>query len=342
MTPADYTTVKWLADGKEVFVGASIDQPFEAGDYTLKIVAVTARGKETSRTMSLKVAALAGDPQSSSSKLEERLVKAGASVRLHGDHLANVTKVSVAGKEADAAYDAAEGCITYTVPAGIADGTYRLSLINGQHESFGAGKVTVITKATVSKPTVDGLMDGGSVTLDGLFLDQVATITVGGKECAITAKSDSKLTIAVPAMDVDNYELKGTDVNGEALQFFTDDGLAQAGTYRVSLEKVLLEGNYVINWDAAICCLEPAKLAEVPVGATILVYYEVPAAEYHNLRIITPWWNDLPGGKQIDVTDDTPNPFALQYTEEFKSMVNEQGGMSCVGFGYTVKRITYK
>jgi hypothetical protein len=55
VTPTDLTTVKWLADGKEVFVGNTIDQPFEAGDYSLKIVAVTNKGKETSRTLKLKV-----------------------------------------------------------------------------------------------------------------------------------------------------------------------------------------------------------------------------------------------------------------------------------------------
>ena len=48
------------------------------------------------------------------------------------------------------------------------------------------------------------------------------------------------------------------------------------------------------------------------------------------------------GTAQIDVKDDTPNPYELQYTQEFKNMVMEQGGMSCVGFGYTVKRISYK
>jgi hypothetical protein len=73
-----------------------------------------------------------------------------------------------------------------------------------------------------------------------------------------------------------------------------------------------------------------------------LIYYEVPEAEYHNLRIVTNWWNDVPGGAQIDVTADTPNPYELTYTQEFKDLVMEQEGMSCVGFGYTVKSITYK
>ena len=51
----DMTTVKWLADDKEVFVGTAINKSFEAGDYSLKIVAVTNKGKETSRTLKLQV-----------------------------------------------------------------------------------------------------------------------------------------------------------------------------------------------------------------------------------------------------------------------------------------------
>jgi hypothetical protein len=105
---------------------------------------------------------------------------------------------------------------------------------------------------------------------------------------------------------------------------------------------LLLEGIFVIDWDAAICHLNPEAFNDIPVGAVLKIYYEVPDAEYHNLRIITNWWNDVPGGAQIDVTADTPNPFTLTFTNEFKDMVTSQEGMSCVGFGYTVTRITYE
>lgn len=139
-----------------------------------------------------------------------------------------------------------------------------------------------------------------------------------------------------------NYSFKATTASGEVAQFYNDGELAADGQYRISSEIDLLEGNFVIDWDASICHLDPEKFEAVSVGSTIKIYYEVPAAEYHNLRIITNWWTDVPGGAQIDITADTPNPFELQYTQEFKNMVMEQGGMSCVGFGYTVKRISYK
>ena len=44
VTPADYTKVIWYADGKEEYVGNTIDKAFEAGEYTLKILAVTTQG----------------------------------------------------------------------------------------------------------------------------------------------------------------------------------------------------------------------------------------------------------------------------------------------------------
>lgn len=342
VTPADYTTVKWLVDGDEVFVGTHIDKPFEAGDYTLKIVAVTNKGKETSRTMALTVKPLTTDPQSASDALAERLVKAGAAVTLHGANLDNVQQVKINGQSVAAVFNSADGSISYTVPADLTDGSYRISLIDNNNQSYGAGQLTVVTKPTVCRVAVDGTQDGGSVTLEGYYLDKVTSIVVAGQEMPITAKSDQQLTFTAPAMAVADYELKGTTDGGEPLQFFKDYVLYQVGQYHVSLETTLLEGNFIIDWDSSICHLDPDKFDNVPVGSKILIYYEVPTAEYHNLRIVTNWWTDVPGGKQIDVTDDTPNPFELKYTDEFKSMVYEQGGMSCVGFGYTVKRITFK
>lgn len=342
VTPADMTTLKWYDGDRLVFQGRTINQKFEAGDYKMKIVATTVKGKETYRTFNLTVKSIDGDPVATSTAISERLAKAGQTVKLHGDNLSNITKVSVGDRKVDATYNAAEKCVEYTVPADLANGTYRVSLIDNENNSYGAGTQSVVTKPTFNKTTISGLMNGGSLDLEGVLLDQVTAVAVDGKDCAITAKSDSKLTITVPALKEGAYSFKATTASGEVAQFYNDGELATDGQYRISSEIDLLEGNFIIDWDAAICHLNPDKLEAVPVGATIKIYYEVPAAEYHNLRIITNWWNDVPGGAQIDVKDDTPNPYELQYTQEFKNMVMEQGGMSCVGFGYTVKRISYK
>ena len=342
VTPADMTTIKWYDGDRLVAEGRTLNRLFEAGDYNMRIVATTVKGKETYRTFNLTVKPIDGDPVATSTAIAERMVKAGQPVKLHGSNLSDIQKVSINGRELDATYNAEESCVEYTVPADVPNGTYRVSLKDSNNQLYGAGKQSVVTKPTFSKTTISGLLNGGSLDLEGALLDQVASVVIDGKECPVTAKSDGKLTITVPAMQEGTYSFKATTVSGETAQFYNDGELAAEGLYRISSEIDLLEGNFVIDWDAAICHLNPDVLETIPVGATIRIYYDVPAAEYHNLRIITSWWNDVPGGAQIDVTNETPNPFELQYTQEFKNQVLEQGGMSCVGFGYTVKRISYK
>jgi hypothetical protein len=68
-------------------------------------------------------------------------------------------------------------------------------------------------------------------------------------------------------------------------------------------------------------------------------------AEYHAMRITTPWWGDTPADdlvNQFDVTADTPNPFEFTYTEACKTLVDERDGMLIVGFGYKLKQVTFK
>ena len=347
VTPANYTTVTWLIDGELKGEGTEFTSPLlTAGTHLLSIVATTTMGLSTSRTFYIIVNPLENDPTSTSTEVSERLLTPGAPAKLSGEHLDGIKKVSVNGQQVDAVYNAADGCIEYTVPAGLTDGTYSINFIDASGQEFGAGRVTVVTKPTANTYSFTGKEAGGVLTIEGSFLNKVNAIYINGQSCEITAKSDDKLTVQTPAMAIGSYVLTGTTESGEALQFYNNSELlnclVDAANFKVTQETTLLEGNYEINWDAAICHLTPAQLSEVPVGSTILIYYEVPEAEYHNLRIVTNWWNDVPGGAQIDVTADTPNPYELTYTQEFKDLVMEQEGMSCVGFGYTVKSITYK
>lgn len=110
-------------------------------------------------------------------------------------------------------------------------------------------------------------------------------------------------------------------------------------------ETVLWEGATDINWGDSNVTVSAEALADVPVGATIRVYYEIIEAEYHALRITTPWWGDNDADQvvaQFDLTDETPNPFEFTYTEANKAIVDERGGMLIVGFGYKLTRITYE
>lgn len=347
VTPAEHTTVSWLIDGVQMGQGTTFTSPLLlAGKRVLQIVATTNKGLSTSRTFYVMVNPLAGDPVATSAAVSERLVKAGAPAKLSGDNLANITKISINGQETPATFNANDNCLEYTVPAGLADGTYSISMIDNAGQEFGADKITVITNPTANKSSFTGKENGGSLTIEGTSLDKVASITINGQNCEITAKSNDKLTVTTPAMALGDYVLTGTTESGAPLQFYKNDEvlnyLVTRAQFSITQETILKEGSFVIDWDAKICHLTPDELADVPVGSTILIYYDVPDAEYHNLRIVTDWWNDVPGGKQIDITADTPNPFELTFTSEFKEMVSTQNGMSCVGFGYTVKRISYK
>lgn len=258
VTPVHYTTVTWFIDNVQVAEGTSVNVPVLAGDHTVKIVATTTKGLSTSRTLKLNVRPAATDPNPGND-IHERLVKQGSNAQLHGVNMSVVTKVIIGSQTVDATYDAANDCVTYTVPT-LPDGTYDLRLADATGFVYGAGQIE----------------------------------------------------------------------------------LNENPEYPVPTETTLLEGQFVIDWDASICHLGADVLADIPVGSTLKIYYEVPEAEYHNLRVVTNWWNDVPGGAQIDITSDTPNPFLLQFTEEFKEMVTTQEGMSCVGFGYTVTSITYE
>ena len=86
-------------------------------------------------------------------------------------------------------------------------------------------------------------------------------------------------------------------------------------------------------------------MAAVPVGATVSLHYEMIDAEYHCLRITTPWWGDNAEDQvipQFDITAETPNPFEFTYTEANKAIVDERGAMLIVGFGYKLKKVTFK
>lgn len=213
--------------------------------------------------------------------------------------------------------------------------TYRLLTLNvrpGAEDPYPAGKD--IHEKLVKPGTI--------ATIHGVNMSKVAKVIIGGQTVDATYNAaDDCIEYTVPSLPDGVYPLQFVDDSGFVYGGGTIE-LNENPEYPVPTEMTLLEGNFVIDWDAAICHLTSEMMANIPVGAIIRIYYEVPEAEYHNLRIITSWWTDVPGGAQIDVTDETPNPFVLNYTEEFKDLVTAQDGMSCVGFGYTVTKITYE
>jgi len=112
-------------------------------------------------------------------------------------------------------------------------------------------------------------------------------------------------------------------------------------------ETTLWEGDNDINWGASNVLISPETMAEVPVGATVSLYYQIIDMPdgYHAMRITTNWWGDNPEDQvvpQFDLTDETPNPFEFTYTEDNKAIVDTRDGMLIVGYGYKLTKVTYK
>lgn len=161
VTPANYTTVQWIADGRVIYTGTSFHETFEAGDYELLIKATTTSGKMAYRIVKLSVSALDEDPKINKKK-KNRWLNPGQPLTIEGSNLAGVkTLVFTPVKEneitrADEPVVAEDGSVELpcevaadgnsvivTLPEGMKNGSYRVSAVKDNGERFGCGLVTV-------------------------------------------------------------------------------------------------------------------------------------------------------------------------------------------------------
>lgn len=150
VTPVLFTTVKWYIDEEEVAEGLTIDLPLIAGEYMLKVVATTTKGKETSRQGRVIVRPLDSDPNPGND-IRDRQVVPGSTVKLHGTHMEKVTKVCFGGAEIDAVFveNGSKSYVEYTVPQTLPLGTYRLTLKDVDGITYGGGTIVVSDEAPV-------------------------------------------------------------------------------------------------------------------------------------------------------------------------------------------------
>ncbi len=156
VTPALYTTVEWLIDDEKVCEGTKIQlSPLLAGEYILKIVATTTKGKQTSRTGKLVVLALDGDPTPSDATSDRKVVP-GMTAKLHGTNMGKVVKITIGDKEAAATFVPNNGYdyVEYTVPSDLALGTYRITLTDSDGNVYGGDKIEVCEELPVSEETL--------------------------------------------------------------------------------------------------------------------------------------------------------------------------------------------
>ena len=150
VTPVHYTIVTWLLDGNQIAEGTTIDQTLPLGDHELKIVATTTKNKSTSRTLKVTVTPAADDP-AFGTNARELWVAPGAETTIHNcKNLGTVTKVMVGGKEV--AFEVLEEgtALKLTAPAGLENGDYDITLVDGSGVQFPSGTIKVTTEARPS------------------------------------------------------------------------------------------------------------------------------------------------------------------------------------------------
>lgn len=155
VTPAHYTTVTWLLDGKQIAEGNTIDQALPVGEHELKIVATTTKGKSTSRTLKVTVTPAADDP-ALGTNASELWVAPGAETTIHNcKNLGTVTKVMVGGTEVTFAVLEEGTALKLTTPTGLENGDYAITLVDGDGVEFSGGTIKVTTEP---KPSMENVL----------------------------------------------------------------------------------------------------------------------------------------------------------------------------------------
>ena len=348
VTPADYTTVTWFIDGEEIQTGKEIDLALKAGTYHLKVTATTSIGKSTYREGLIQVNPLADDPWATEIGFE-RIITTGAKAQLYGNNLDKVNSIVIGGKTAtDIAYteNGENSYIEYTVPEGLADGTYRIILVDNGGNEYGGNKVTVTSDALITAGS-ERTTANSKWVMTGINLNQIESFTFGGQTVSsFIRQSETEIAFTCPSLEDGEYTLTGRTTSGKEVMFYTTAGNITEQTVVVSSERVLWEGHHYVSWDLpddnpnkTFNLIGKDVFASIKAGAVLSIYYSVNSAdEYHQLRTTTGWWNDLPGTAVIEFQEDGVKQ--IQLTQEVLDKIQTEDGFLCIGHGYYVDRIS--
>lgn len=348
VTPADYTTVTWFIDGEEIQTGKEIDLALKAGTYHLKVTATTSIGKSTYREGLIQVNPLADDPWATEIGFE-RIITTGAKAQLYGNNLDKVNSIVIGGKTAtDIVYteNGENSYIEYTVPEGLADGTYRIILVDNGGNEYGGNKVTVTSDALITAGS-ERTTANSEWVMTGINLNQIESFTFGGQTVSsFIRQSETEIAFTCPSLEDGEYTLTGKTTSGKEVMFYTTTGNITEQTVVVSSERVLWEGHHYVSWDLpddnpnkTFNLIGKDVFASIKAGAVLSIYYSVNSAdEYHQLRTTTGWWNDLPGTAVIEFQEDGVKQ--VQLTQEVLDKIQTEDGFLCIGHGYYVDRIS--
>ncbi|MBR4263261.1 MAG: IPT/TIG domain-containing protein [Paludibacteraceae bacterium] len=346
VTPSNYTTVNWYLNGLLVFTGLKIEMTFPTGSYELIIEAVTTAGKRTERKGSVTVSPYDTDPYSATPAAGRHCVP-GNPTTLEGSNLTQVDKVlltkDIFGKEVvntiTPEVGATDTQLAIVLPE-TQDGRYYVRFKNAEGKIFGAGDINV-HNASVALSGYSEFVPGTEWTITGVKLENVASVKLDETVITELTKTATSITFTAPNAEVGDHKLSIKNADGSSVYFITADGLVETVTAMVSAETTIWEGSCVINWGDSKVELTTEMMKDVPVGSTIYVYFNVPDAEYHALRITDDWWSHdlLP---QVDGMEGKPNPYTFVYDEAGKEAVDQTGKALVTGFGLEITKISFK
>ena len=345
VTPSKYTTVNWYLDQELVYTGVKMDMCFLAGTYALTIEAVTDAGLRTERTGTVTVHPYDYDPYSAAPAAGRHLAP-GVETTIDGQNLSKAKAVIIStdiyGLEVvhtiTPTYQE-DGFLKFILPD-TEDGVYFLRLQDANGKIFGADNIHVHNGA-VALAGFQEMPAGSTWVITGVNLQHVVKVKVNDIEITDLQVTDNSVTLIAPSVEVGEYALSIFNEDGSAVLFITDEGAVEQVKTVVPSETTIWTGPVTIDWNADLVKVDASAMAAVPVGATIFVYYDVPAAEYHAMRVTTPWW-DYDFLPQVDGMEAQPNPYSFVYEAAGKEAVERTGAMSVVGFGLTITKITFK
>ncbi len=367
VTPKRYTKVEWYIDDELVYTGDSIDVPVLAGDHLVKILATTTKGKSTYRLCKLIVRPIEGDPELAGDA-KSRWLTIGTTKTINCKNVTSVSKIFIGKTEVNGSY--ANGKLTFDVPE-MPEGEYNVTIVDGDGVKWGCSIFNVSSEEYVDPSIKETVLWEGDVDINwgdaNVFLspETMANVPVGATirlEYEIITADYHALRITnqdwssdiVPQVDgfegqPNPYEFTYTadhkaiaDAKGMLITGFgyklTKVVVVEAAA---PAETTLWEGEPVdINWGDSNVFLSSEKMADVPVGATIRLEYEIIDADYHALRITNEDWSSdiVP---QVDGFESQPNPYEFTYTADHKAIADAKG-MLITGFGYKLKKVTFK
>ena len=346
VTPSSYTTVNWYIDDVLVYTGTKIEEYFFAGSYDLRIEAVTTAGKMTHRDGSVTVRPYDTDPQAPAPA--GRHIVPEVEMSIEGQNLTKAAKMVLTRDfyGTDVVCSVAptyqeEGLFKFILPA-TADGEYYLFFEDAQGLRYGADMVYVHNGA-VALEGFGEFVPGEEWVITGVNMQNVTSVKVDETVITDIVATATSVTLTAPAAEVGAHVLSMKNQDGSDVLFVTSAGTLTEVLAVVSSETTLWTGPAALAWDAEVVKVTSDEMAQVAVGSTIYLYFEVQVgAEYYALRVTTPWWDGYDLVPQIDGANTLPNPYGFEYTAERKGFVETCGAMSVVGNGLTITKITYK